>query len=45
MRLMNSDELKNYRADDSFQLLTEDEAVAAICCLAVFAMLFAPWLQ
>ena len=41
---MNSDELKNCR-DDAFQLLTPDETVAALCCLAVFALLFAPWLK
>mgnify|MGYP001580770565 CR=1 FL=1 len=38
------DELKDFRAD-AFQLLTPDQAVAAMCWLAAFALIFAPWLK
>ena len=40
-----NDDLKDFHAPlGAFQLLEPDGAVAAICALGVFALIFWPWL-
>lgn len=39
-----NDDLKDYRAEDSFVLFTPDQCVLLLCALSVLALIFWPYL-